>query len=444
MPTGQLKKLFMYTPPNSPLAEFMEDMENKKYIKKLEKAIKNTQLWALELWEAKELGEEGRERFIEILGVGDDDLAEQVTKSKDQIPEPSKPIFAMNGDEIGAYHGMLLRHLYKREGIEKFKLWAKKDKDGKVITEATKLEIYDDKAQDILPRNAFIGRGSGGASIGNKLKVVDAYLLSKLKIDHNNFCIDKPATYRPIEVNFEEYETLFDQPKPREKMTKFQKAKATLSKAPRKRYSSDEDSETEFRTPAKKSRTEYQPESSPELLSSSSPSTVSLRPSNSARAGVSTARTPFLNMFQEREASPGTPVVSGDFIYEEIDTVVEGNVSKAHNGLITTIYVFDVNFCEAKGSYRASISDGLKFSTNVFFDPKLNEDVEDSLENKVSVVKLEAVDIVQKCIVVVSRFTRIGDGPINMGGAQFVGEAFYRKLKPRGFLTPSRMKSKFF
>ena len=61
-----------------------------------------------------------------------------------------------------------------------------------------------------------------------------------------------------------------------------------------------------------------------------------------------------------------------------------------------------------------------------------------------SIVKLKITEIIEKCDVTVSMYTRLEDGPRNMGGAQFVGESFYRKFKPRGFLTPSRMRSKFF
>ena len=81
----------------------------------------------------------------------------------------------------------LLRYLYKKEGTEKFKLWPKKGKDGVVIEKATQLEFYDDKAEKILPRDSFFGRGTGGFNIGNTLKVVEFYLLNKMKIDHNEF-----------------------------------------------------------------------------------------------------------------------------------------------------------------------------------------------------------------------------------------------------------------
>ena len=79
-----------------------------------------------------------------------------------------------------------------------------------------------------------------------------------------------------------------------------------------------------------------------------------------------------------------------------------------------------------------------------FFYPKISASVQNDLEDKVSIVKLEITEIIEKCVVAVSMYTRLEDGPRNMGGAQFVGESFYRKFKPRGFLTPSRMRSKFF
>ena len=93
----------------------------------------------------------------------------------------------MSTDENAAYHGKLLRYLYKKEGTEKFKLWPKKGKNGEVIEKATQSEIYDDKGENILPRDSFFGRGTGGFNIGNKLKVVDAYLLNKMSIDQTSF-----------------------------------------------------------------------------------------------------------------------------------------------------------------------------------------------------------------------------------------------------------------
>ena len=54
-----IEKIVHVYPPNSPLAAFVEDKDNKKFMKGLEKALKDTQLWALELWEAREMGKEG-------------------------------------------------------------------------------------------------------------------------------------------------------------------------------------------------------------------------------------------------------------------------------------------------------------------------------------------------------------------------------------------------
>ena len=189
-------------PPKSPLADFMENEENKKYVKKLEKALRETQLWAVELWEAKQ---EDDDKLFEMLGLGEDEeTIENFTK--DEAPKPAKPIFTMSTDEISAYHGLLLRYLYKKENISKYKLWAKKNKDGEVIEEATGMKAYDDTANKILPRNQFVGRGSGGANIGNKLKAVTAYLLQKLDKDHNKFFDEKPVDYVPVNINFDDPE----------------------------------------------------------------------------------------------------------------------------------------------------------------------------------------------------------------------------------------------
>ena len=93
-------KIVHVYPPNSPLANFIENPENKRFVKNLDKAIKDSQLWALELWEAKQMGEDGNERFGELLGLSDNELTEEVLTKKDDIPKPSKPLFAMNSDEI--------------------------------------------------------------------------------------------------------------------------------------------------------------------------------------------------------------------------------------------------------------------------------------------------------------------------------------------------------
>ena len=67
-------------------------------------------------------------------------------------------IFTMSTDEISAYHDVLLRYLYKKENITKYKLWAKKDKDSDIVEKATKLKFYDDKANKILPKtNILVG-----------------------------------------------------------------------------------------------------------------------------------------------------------------------------------------------------------------------------------------------------------------------------------------------
>ena len=185
-------------------------------------------------------------------------------------------------------------------------------------------------------------------------------------------------------------------------------------------------------------------------------------PANTAlarsRACASTS-TPgnILNLIRSRVVdSPGTPAIpvpeidSDDdddedhLISQDIDEVKEGNVKKAHAGGITTVYLFDVNIFKSNGFYRAAISDGEVLSNKVLFNSKLNKKVEDELvgEGRVSVVKLEIIDVLQDCIIGVQAFKKLGEGPAHVGEAQFLGDEYYRSLKPRGCFTPSRMKKK--
>ena len=151
------------------------------------------------------------------------------------------------------------------------------------------------------------------------------------------------------------------------------------------------------------------------------------------------------------DASPGTPAYIDDseqtdndndpLIYRDIDIVKAGNVEKAHKGLITTVDVFDVEICSLNKLYRASISDGEKRSNKVVFHADLNEQVEAELvgDGRVSTIKLESVDILKDVIVGILRYVKLGDGPEHVD-AEYVGDSFYKTLKPRGCFTPSRMK----
>ena len=151
-------------------------------------------MWTLELWDLKEKiefddDEQAKQRFNEMVGGEESDGSDDGGDDEMKIVKPDKPIFALTADEAAVYHGLLLKSLYELEGFKEYRLWAKRESDGTVKEEnrATKLACYDEKAEEILARNSFIGRGSGGPNIGNKLKLVEAYLLSKFSIDHNTF-----------------------------------------------------------------------------------------------------------------------------------------------------------------------------------------------------------------------------------------------------------------
>ena len=137
-------------------------------------------------------------------------------------------------------------------------------------------------------------------------------------------------------------------------------------------------------------------------------------------------------------------VVAADLIYRDIDTVKPGNVEKSHAGGITTVIVFDVRKVKGSGLYRGSISDGRKFSNKVLFKRDLCGSVVDHLLDRIKIVRLDSVEIIKGAVVGVVSFTVLEDGPRSVGEAVFIGDEYYRKLKPRGIYSPSRLRGKLF
>ena len=256
-----IKNIFHFYPPKSPLETFFKDKENKKFIKGLNKAIEDTQLWTLELWGLKEDAEleddeEAKTKFNEMLGLDCEESDDEEENDEVKIEKPGKPIFSMTVDEIKSYFGILLKCLYKLESVEKYRLWSKVQ-DGKVAEKATRLEDYDEKAEEILPRDSFRGTGTGKANIGNKLKTVSAYLLKKYGIDHNRFAAKIPNNYKPVDINFDYFEDLVGIDNLR---TKRSKVKALATKKSRKRVAERSDNDDHKETPQKKkSKSDFNP-----------------------------------------------------------------------------------------------------------------------------------------------------------------------------------------
>ena len=59
-----------------------------------------------------------------------------------------------------------------------------------------------------------------------------------------------------------------------------------------------------------------------------------------------------------------------------------------------------------------------------------------------STVKRDIIDVLQDCIIGLQAFTKLCEGPDHVGEARFLGDKYYRSLKPRGCFTPSMMKKK--
>ena len=74
---------------------------------------------------------------------------------------------------------------------------------------------------------------------------------------------------------------------------------------------------------------------------------------------------------------------------------------------------------------------------------KLDKRIEEELvgEGRVSTVKLEIVEILQDVLVGIMDYTKLGEGASHVDSS-FVGDTFYKSLRPRGCYTPSRMKKK--
>ena len=452
-----IKKIQHFYPPNSPLAAFWGSSQNQEFLKKLNKAIEDTQLWALELWDAKDA--DNPDKFGDMVGM-------EVTQDDEKTaPKPAKPIFALSTETMSVFFGEFLKYLYELENVEKVKLWATKDKDGNVLKEPTKLKIYDEKAEEILERNKFIGRGSGGPNIGNKLKIVTAYLMKRIGIDHNEHCDDVPHDYNRVDIDFDNYSQLLGVKKQKEKssLSRVMKAKLiaekslnnfsskSLNNSSKKRVRYAEESDDNLEKRPRVDQDDAIAELSENEVDEPAPVVATTTPRSISK---NTSNTPanILDLIRSRALeSPGTPAADDTdddtedpLLSQDINEVKEGNVRKAHAGGITTVNIFDVDICKTNGFYRASIADGEDFSNKVLFNSKLNEKVKEELvgEGRVSIVRLDIIDILQNCIVGVQAFTKLSEGPAHVGQAQFLGEPFYRSLKPRGCYTPSRMKKK--
>ena len=67
-----------------------------------------------------------------------------------------------------------------------------------------------------------------------------------------------------------------------------------------------------------------------------------------------------------------------------------------------------------------------------------NERIRNELvgDGKVTTIKLEIVEVLQDVLVGVLDYTVMSEGLVHVGDTTFVGNEFYRKLKPRGCFIP--------
>ena len=192
--------------PNTPISDFLKAEENRIFLKRLEAALQSTQLVLSLLWAARE--KDDKEEFANLLKIdieeNDLDDAEMMENEDSELASklgditPPIPILQMGLDDITTYFAKLIKKLLQLEGGGR--LWAGKDKP------AGKIQIYDEVAESILPRDSYKGRGTGGEGIANKLRIVTCYLLSKIKKDHNSFYKTRKPDFKEVHLDFENIE----------------------------------------------------------------------------------------------------------------------------------------------------------------------------------------------------------------------------------------------
>ena len=201
--------------PNTPLEIFLRDRENEVFVKKFEAAVKETQLFISLLWGAKDADD--KVKFAELLNIEtteedpDKEYYEEDLDKTADIPKPDVPVMDQNSDEAALYHPRLLKALLAKQTGKRgpFRLFASKDgEDERPNKLATKIDVYDDVAEEILPRNRpkvggtiYRGRGTGGKGTADKLRIVQAYLLDQFNIPYNSFAKEIKPNHRDVEIS---------------------------------------------------------------------------------------------------------------------------------------------------------------------------------------------------------------------------------------------------
>ena len=65
-----------------------------------------------------------------------------------------------------------------------------------------RIDLYDERAEGILPRDGYQGRGTGGEGIAGNLRAVTCYMLEKLGKDHNSFFADVKPGFQLTKLDF--------------------------------------------------------------------------------------------------------------------------------------------------------------------------------------------------------------------------------------------------
>ena len=148
-------------PPHTPMARYLESAASAEWLAGLDYSMRETQELGIQLKIAKEQNQMDEfRRLLQLPAVVDQhedpaegNEAEEIERDPRKFfPLPSRPLFSLDRAETEQYFGKFIDACYKWENVEKYQKWPVKEKGEKPFNPATALELYDQKANDLLDR----------------------------------------------------------------------------------------------------------------------------------------------------------------------------------------------------------------------------------------------------------------------------------------------------
>ena len=176
-------------------------------------ALKQTQVLTAQLLEARHNQDGEGFRTLLQLPLNPKCEPEPGSDPGKFFSKPEVPVLVMKRGAIEQYFSTFMKKCYEYEGKRPRRMFGTEDG-----ADPDPLQLYDETADQILSRwkigflsfqfflfrKRYLGRGRSGPRIRRRLVLVVAYLLTRLGLDHNLFCVSQPASYRPVLLDWSE------------------------------------------------------------------------------------------------------------------------------------------------------------------------------------------------------------------------------------------------